>query len=344
MQHVTNTRGIGDGAAHLKFPKLPPRLHVERPGCCSTQGVRGDSEATDDPTCAHHAITNISSRRSQGHGRRRARNDEIHGRDGCECARREAAMRTSVGWFSSPSCALNNQCAKYVALHPWRGYVIGATFRQWLDAEQYAKEDVLDGELLGSVENMLASCSSREYVLFIDAASVTGRFSQTNSLRTFLEEEADFGAEAGGKLRSAILTGLGSEGIMTAGVRAMAHVSEFSLWMLLRAIDSDLQHILDTKLEFFEKAAASPSAVIDGALELTIEGGREEKPTARARRATFDIACIRERAAGDLIVERLLSAAFSPMATSTRKRAAKFLLGALCAAVVTRSRPRCARA
>eukprot|EP00965_Chrysotila_dentata_P017629 585862-Pleurochrysis_carterae.AAC.1 len=62
---------------------------------------------------------------------------------------------------------------------------------------------------------MLAICGSRDYVIFICAA-VTERFSQIGSLRTYHEEEADLGAEAGGKLRNAILTGFGSEGIMAA--------------------------------------------------------------------------------------------------------------------------------
>eukprot|EP00965_Chrysotila_dentata_P021523 712960-Pleurochrysis_carterae.AAC.1 len=62
---------------------------------------------------------------------------------------------------------------------------------------------------------MLAICGSRDYIFFIDAA-VTERFSQTGSLRTYLEEEADLGVEAGGKLRSSILTCFGSEGIMAA--------------------------------------------------------------------------------------------------------------------------------
>eukprot|EP00965_Chrysotila_dentata_P062849 2082110-Pleurochrysis_carterae.AAC.2 len=89
---------------------------------------------------------------------------------------------------------------------------------------------------------MLAICCSRGYVFSIDAA-VTERFSQSGSLRTYLEEEADHGAEAGGELHNAILTGFGSDGILAA-VRAMTLVCDSSLWMLLRAIGSDA-HILD---------------------------------------------------------------------------------------------------
>eukprot|EP00965_Chrysotila_dentata_P163255 5392191-Pleurochrysis_carterae.AAC.1 len=43
-------------------------------------------------------------------------------------AKKIKAMRTSVAWFSSPSCALIYQCSKYVALHFSKGYAIGARF------------------------------------------------------------------------------------------------------------------------------------------------------------------------------------------------------------------------
>eukprot|EP00965_Chrysotila_dentata_P176301 5821318-Pleurochrysis_carterae.AAC.1 len=73
-------------------------------------------------------------------------------------------MRTSVGWFSSPSCALIYQCSDYVALHSSKGYAIGAKIRQWLDAELHGKEEEsFENELLGSVEDMLAICGSRDY-------------------------------------------------------------------------------------------------------------------------------------------------------------------------------------
>eukprot|EP00965_Chrysotila_dentata_P167581 5533973-Pleurochrysis_carterae.AAC.2 len=84
--------------------------------------------------------------------------------------------------------------------------------------------------------------AARDYVSFIDAA-VTERLSQTRSLRTYLEEEASVGAETGGRLRNAILTGFGSEGSLGA-VREMALVCESSFLMLLRAIGSEA-HVLD---------------------------------------------------------------------------------------------------
>eukprot|EP00965_Chrysotila_dentata_P231956 6198671-Pleurochrysis_carterae.AAC.1 len=60
---------------------------------------------------------------------------------------------------------------------------------------------------------------------------------------------------------------------------------------------------------------------------------RSEKLTARACRAAFDMSRIRELAAGDAGVERLVSAAFSAtLAAATRNHAAKFLPGGICAA------------
>eukprot|EP00965_Chrysotila_dentata_P177678 5869120-Pleurochrysis_carterae.AAC.1 len=64
---------------------------------------------------------------------------------------------------------------------------------------------------------------------------------------------------------------------MAAVVRAMALVCESSLWMLLRAIGSDAHiDVLPTMwpkaLAFFEQSAASPAAVVDGSLELIVEG------------------------------------------------------------------------
>eukprot|EP00965_Chrysotila_dentata_P016668 553258-Pleurochrysis_carterae.AAC.1 len=132
---------------------------------------------------------------------------------------------------------------------------------------------------------MLAIGGSR---IYIDAA-VTELYSQTGSLRTYLEEEADLGAEACRKLRNAILTGVISEDII-ASVRAMVLGCESSLWMLLRATRSNA-HILDvlptmwtTTVAFFDQAAAaSPAAVIDVTHEIIVDGVREEKLAERAR-------------------------------------------------------------
>eukprot|EP00965_Chrysotila_dentata_P078520 2587547-Pleurochrysis_carterae.AAC.1 len=57
-------------------------------------------------------------------------------------------------------------------------------------------------------------------------------------------------------------------------------------------------------LAFFEQAAASPAAVVDGTLEFIVKGVSEEKLTARARRTALDMARIRELAAGGAAFER----------------------------------------
>eukprot|EP00965_Chrysotila_dentata_P107789 3560227-Pleurochrysis_carterae.AAC.1 len=108
--------------------------------------------------------------------------------------------------------------------------------------------------------------------------------------------------------------------------------------MLLRAIGSDA-HILDVlptmwpeALAFFKQAAASPAAVVYGSLELIVEGVREDKLTARAHRAAFDMARIRTLSAGSSLVGRLLSAAFTAMAADSRNHAAEFLPSGVCAA------------
>jgi len=88
-------------------------------------------------------------------------------------------------------------------------------------------------------------------------AAITERFAQDGSLRTYLEEEAELGAEAGGKLRNSILLGMNSPPILSA-VRAMALIADSALWKLLRCIGGE-EHILDvlpgmweTTLAFFK--------------------------------------------------------------------------------------------
>lgn len=298
-------------------------------------GTGNESDLADDPSCAHHAITNIFE---EG---RKAVDSVMHDvmniteEQQASDAAKVKAMRTCVGWFSSPACSLIYQCSKYVALFSSKGYAVGAKFRKWLEAEEHLKaEERLEGDLLGAIEDMLAICGSRDYVFFMDAA-VTDRFAQEGSLLTFLEEEADMGAEAGGKLRSSILTGFRSDGIKAA-VRSLALICDAALWVLLRCIGSD-DHILDVlpkmwthALEFFEKAATAPQLVIEGSLALIIEGVREAKETPRARRAAIDLQRIRRLSTGDRLVERMVGAAFSAMAASTRNHASEFLPGGVC--------------
>ena len=94
------------------------------------------------------------------------------------------------------------------------------------------------------MQDLLAICGGRDYVFFLDAA-VVERFSQLESLYGYLLEEADLGAEAGGKLRKAILTGFQSVYCMSA-VRSMAVIADVWLWPMLRAIEPGPEvHILD---------------------------------------------------------------------------------------------------
>eukprot|EP00965_Chrysotila_dentata_P171755 5667892-Pleurochrysis_carterae.AAC.1 len=101
-----------------------------------------------------------------------------------------------------------------------------------------------------------------------------------------------------------------------------------------------------TALAFFEQAgAASPAGVIAGSLELVVEGVREEKLTARARRAALDMSrSIRELAAADAAVRRLVSAAFSAMATATRIATMRLSYCPGASALRSRSPPSCASA
>jgi len=201
---------------------------------------------TDDPTCAHHAITNIfeAGRKAIDAVLRKLMN--ITDEQAAANPPKVKAMRTSVGWFSSPVCAVIYQTCKYTALFSSKGYAIGYKFRKWAEAQeaaQTAEGAGADPELKGCIEDLLAVCGSRDYVFFTDAA-VTERLSQEGGLETYLEEETELGGEAGGKLRHTILTGFNSEAIMSA-VRALALICDACLWVLLRRIGSDAQHILD---------------------------------------------------------------------------------------------------
>lgn len=239
------------------------------------------------------------------------------------------AMRTHVGWFSSPACSLIFQTSKYVALFSSKGYAIGAKFRKWIEAELHLKKGELDDLLLGAVEDMQAICGSRDYVFFLDAA-VTARFAQTGSLKTFLEDEADLGAEAGGKLRNSILLGMNNDYCMAA-VHTMAILCDASLFQLLRAIGSD-DHILDVlpemwpkTLAFYEAAAAEPRRIINRSLKLELPCGQEARETERSRRAAIDMKRIYSEAMGNEIIEKMLAAAFKEMAAATRNHASEFV-------------------
>ena len=232
-----------------------------------------------------------------------------------------------------------------MALFSSKGYAIGENFALWL-AHKLQTTEQLAGDLIGHVEDLLAICGGRDYVFFLDAA-VVDRFSQFESLYGYLLEEADLGAEAGGKLRKAIITGFESVYCMSA-VRSMAIISEEWLWPCLRAIEPGPKaHILDVcpqlwpcVLAWLEEAAANPQAVIDGTLSLRARleacGQRTtplKPPTPagerRAARAALDIQRIRASLAADAeqlqIVRDMLAGAFAAMAGGVRNHAAEFV-------------------
>ena len=249
-----------------------------------------------------------------------------------------------------------------MALFSSKGYAIGENFALWL-AHKLKTTEQLAGDLIGHVEDLLAICGGRDYVFFLDAA-VVDRFSQFESLYGYLLEEADLQAEAGGKLRKAIITGFESVYCMSA-VRSMAIISEEWLWPCLRAIEPGPKaHILDVcpqlwpcVLAWLEEAAANPQAVIDGTLSLRARleacGQRTtplKPPTPagerRAARAALDMQRIRASLAADAeqlqIVRDMLAGAFAAMAGGVRNHAAEFV-GDGHLTVSPRSRRSCAR-
>jgi hypothetical protein len=212
-----------------------------------------------------------------------------------------------------------------------------------------ADQEEQSTELVGHSEDLLAICGSRMYVFFIDAA-VTERLLTEGplSLLAYLQEEEALQAAGGGKLRKSILTGCSSEPCMAA-VRAMAIVCDAVLWPLLRAVKPSAEkHVLDvlpvvwpTALKYFKAAAAAPAGVVDGSSRLDLGGHALTVSTAaqatRSARGRLDMERIREKAKGDPLVERLLTAAFAAMADATENHAAEWLGpdGKLCAGKIT---------
>lgn len=310
---------------------------------CSKDG--SGTDVHDGATCAHHAVANIGEEARKAIDKILKRKMNITDEQAEADAAKIKALRTSVGWFSSPACSLIYQVSKYVALFSSKGYAIGENFAQWL-AHKLRTTEQLAGALVGHVEDLLAICGGRDYIFFLDAA-VVDRFSQRESLYGYLLEEADLATEAGGKLRRAILTGFASEYCMAA-VRSMAIISDAWLWPLLRAIEpGDDAHILDVcpqlwprVLEWLQEAAHRPDTVIDGSLCLRtrLAAGElrttpREPPTSkgnlRAERSSIDLQRIRTAIAADaeaqVLVHEMLTAAFTAMADGVRNHAAEFI-------------------
>lgn len=161
----------------------------------------------------------------------------------------------------------------------------------------------------------MAICGGRDYVFLLDAG-VVDRLSQLESFHGYLLEEADLGAEAGGKLRNAILTGFRSEYCMAA-VKTMAIIADVWLWPMLAAIvPGDEFHILDVLpvvwprcLAWLDEAAKDPQAAIDGTLSLraSFEAGKQRvaplKDTASAKRKAERVQVDLERIRGALTAD-----------------------------------------
>jgi hypothetical protein len=307
----------------------------------------GLPDGDDDPTCAEHALANIleEGRKAMDAILREMMN--ITEAQAATDADKIKAMRTCVGWFSSPACALIYQVAKYVALCSSKGYAIGQKFVEWMEA-RLADVEEQTAELLGHSEDLLAICGGRMYVFYLDAAPTERLLSQEGSLLTYLQEEADLGAEGGGKLRNSILTGASSDPCMAA-VRAMALICDAVFWPLIKAVKPGAdKHTLDVlptvwpkALEFFRDAAERPRGLIDGSLRLELGTEAAAAPTAsqakRSARSQIDMKRIRGKATGDPLIERLLAAACKAMAAGTENHAAEFLgpNGKLCTAKIT---------
>ena len=319
------------------------------PARAAARLVLGLKDGDNDPTCAEHALVNILEEGRKAMDAILREMMQISEEQAAGDADKIKAMRTCVGWFSSPACALIYQVAKYVALCSSKGYAIGQKFLEWIEtrlADLQDQQETMD-ELLGNPEDMLAICGSRMYVFFLDAATTERLLSQTGSLLTFLEEEEDLQAQGGGKLRKSILTGAKSDPCMAA-VRAMAIVCDAVLWPLLKAVKpAPDKHVLDVlpkvwpaALEFFRDVEARPAGLLDGTLRMDLGAAPAATATAaqarRSERARIDMARIRARATGDALVERLLKAAAAAMAKSTQNHASEWLGpdGKLCAAKV----------
>ena len=99
------------------------------------------------------------------------------------------------------------------------------------------------------------------------------------------------GGETGGKLRHTILTGFNSEAIMSA-VRALALICDACLWMLLRRIGSEAQHILDVLPKMWtESQEGSLNTYLEEETELGGEAGGKLRHTPSSPASTPSRSC-----------------------------------------------------
>ena len=78
-------------------------------------GSGGEGDVTDDPTCAHHAVANIGEEGRKAIDKRLKAKMNITEEQSEADSAKVKALRTNVGWFSSPSCSLIYQV---IALRP----------------------------------------------------------------------------------------------------------------------------------------------------------------------------------------------------------------------------------
>ena len=109
----------------------------------------GEGDAPDGATCAHHAVANIGEEGRKAIDKILKAKMNISDEQAEADAAKIKALRTSVGWFSSPACSLIYQVSKYVALFSSKGYAIGENFAQWLAHKLHSTEQ-LAGELIGT--------------------------------------------------------------------------------------------------------------------------------------------------------------------------------------------------
>ena len=96
--------------------EVSPRLLDFKPSCTmndraaparkASRLVRGVADGNDDPTCAHHGVTNIFEEGRKAIDCVLREMMHITDEQAASVAAKVKAMRTCVGWFSSPACSL----------------------------------------------------------------------------------------------------------------------------------------------------------------------------------------------------------------------------------------------
>ena len=81
-------------------------------------GKGGEGDVTDDPTCAHHAVVNIGEDGRKAIDKRLKAKMNITEEQSESDSAKVKALRTQVGWFSSPACSLIYQARAASACPP----------------------------------------------------------------------------------------------------------------------------------------------------------------------------------------------------------------------------------